>query len=57
VRAHFLDRGWGKPEQAHVGPDGGDIRVTIRQIIETDGKVCEIKGLPEKPDKDEGDSG
>jgi|tagenome__1003787_1003787.scaffolds.fasta_scaffold20939528_2 hypothetical protein len=35
------------------GRIGGDIRVTIRQIIKTDGKVCEIKGLPERPDKDE----
>jgi hypothetical protein len=32
----LLDRGWGKAPQAHTGPDGeGDIRVTIRQIIET----------------------
>jgi hypothetical protein len=35
----LLDRGWGKAPQAHTGPDGeGDIRVTIRQIIETVGK-------------------
>jgi hypothetical protein len=34
----LLDRGWGKAEQAHVGPDGGDIKVTIRQIIETVGQ-------------------
>jgi hypothetical protein len=30
----LLDRGWGRALQSHVGEDGGDIRVTIRQIIE-----------------------
>jgi hypothetical protein len=30
----LLDRGWGKPNQPHTGDDGGDIRVTIRTIIE-----------------------
>jgi hypothetical protein len=30
----LLDRGWGKPPQAHTGEDDKDIRVTIRQIIE-----------------------
>ena len=30
----LLDRGWGKPPQAHTGEDDGDIRVTIRQIVE-----------------------
>lgn len=31
----LLERGWGKPAQAHTGPDGeGDIRITIRQIVE-----------------------
>jgi hypothetical protein len=34
----LLDRGWGKAEQTHTGPDGGDIRVTIRQIIESAGQ-------------------
>jgi hypothetical protein len=34
----LLDRGWGKAPQEHTGPDGGDIRVTIRQIIETVGQ-------------------
>jgi hypothetical protein len=33
--AIILDRGWGKAPQQLVGEDGGDIRVTIRQIIET----------------------
>lgn len=31
----LLDRGWGKPPQAHTGEDGeGDIRITIRHIME-----------------------
>jgi hypothetical protein len=33
--AIILDRGWGKAPQQLVGEDGGDIKVTIRQIIET----------------------
>jgi hypothetical protein len=32
--AHLLDRGWGKPPQAHTGEDGGDITIVIRTIIE-----------------------
>ena len=32
---HLLDRGWGKPPQAHTGADGeGHIRVVIRHITE-----------------------
>lgn len=31
----LLDRGWGKPDQGIVGADGGDIKIIIRQIIET----------------------
>ena len=30
----LLDRGWGRAPQSHVGEDGGDLRITIRQIIE-----------------------
>ncbi|KRR15051.1 hypothetical protein CQ12_40170 [Bradyrhizobium jicamae] len=30
----LLDRGWGKPPQAHTGEGGKDICVTIRQITE-----------------------
>jgi len=30
----LLDRGWGKPPQAHVGQEDKDIRVTVRQIVE-----------------------
>jgi hypothetical protein len=29
----LLDRGWGKAIQPHTGEVGGDIRVVIRQII------------------------
>jgi hypothetical protein len=31
----LLQRGWGKPVQPVSGEDGGDIRITIRQIIES----------------------
>ena len=32
---HILDRGWGKPPQAHTGEDGqGKIKVVIRHIVE-----------------------
>lgn len=30
----LLDRGWGKVVQPVTGSDGGDIRITIRNIIE-----------------------
>jgi hypothetical protein len=30
----LLDRGWGRAPQPHAGEDGGDIRLTIRQITE-----------------------
>jgi hypothetical protein len=29
----LIDRGWGKAPQQLTGEDGGDIRITIRQII------------------------
>jgi hypothetical protein len=32
----LLDRGWGRATQPHTGEDGGDVRVTIRQIVEGD---------------------
>lgn len=37
--AMLLDRGFGKPESKteHTGEDGGDIKITIRNIME--GKV------------------
>jgi predicted SpoU family rRNA methylase len=30
----LLDRGWGKPPQAHTGEDDKNIHVSIRQIVE-----------------------
>ena len=33
----LLDRGWGRPPQAHTGEDGEDIKVTIRTILEGTG--------------------
>ena len=36
----LLDRGWGRPAQAHAGEDGkGSIQVTIRHLVE---------GMPDK---------
>jgi len=45
----ILDRGWGRPEQISTADVSGDIRVTIRQIIETiDGKgVVTIEHSPD----------
>ena len=34
----LLDRGWGKAIQPHTGDEGGDIRVVIRQIIDSGDK-------------------
>lgn len=40
----LLDRGWGKAPQSHTGEDGeGDIRVTIRHIIQGEPKLIEHK--------------
>ena len=33
----LLDRGWGRPPQVHSGEDGGDLRITIRQIVDITG--------------------
>src|SRR6476620_14001 len=44
----LLDRGWGKPPQAHTGEDGkGSIRVVIRHILERDNRkqVIEQRAL------------
>jgi hypothetical protein len=30
----LLERGWGKPAQPITGADGGELRITIRTIIE-----------------------
>lgn len=41
----LLDRGWGKPPQAHTGEDGvGDIRITIRHIME--GTSLPVRTVP-----------
>jgi hypothetical protein len=32
----LLDRGWGRATQPHTGEDGNDVRVVIRQIVESD---------------------
>jgi len=34
----LLDRGCGKAPQSHVGDDGNEIRITIRQILESGDK-------------------
>ena len=31
----LLDRGWGRPAQAHSDADGGPLQIVIRQIIDT----------------------
>jgi hypothetical protein len=43
----LLDRGWGKAPQAHTGPDGEALEVTIRHIIE-DHRGVVIEGEPER---------
>jgi hypothetical protein len=48
----LLDRGWGRPPQAHTGENGeGDIRVTIRQILDSGDKeeplLLEHERLPD----------
>jgi hypothetical protein len=40
--ALLWDRGWGRAPQTHTGADGeGDIRVTIRHIIEGGGRASD----------------
>ena len=34
----LFDRGWGRAPQVHSGEDGGDITITIRQILESGDK-------------------
>jgi hypothetical protein len=48
--AILLDRGWGKAEQLHTGEGGGDIRITIRQIVES--STTQPKVIDEKPNPD-----
>ena len=44
----LLDRGWGKPPQAHTGADGeGSIQITIRHLVE--GMPDETRVIDVKP--------
>lgn len=48
--AMLWERGWGKAPTTHTGPDGeGDIRVTIRHIIEGRGAPVEHAVKVERP--------
>jgi hypothetical protein len=47
----LLDRGWGKALQTHVGHDGNEIRVTIRQIFESVDKEEPLLLEHETPEK------
>jgi hypothetical protein len=47
----LLDRGWGKAPQPHSGEDGGDIRITIRQILESGDKEEPLLLEHETPEK------
>ena len=52
----LLDRGWGRVPQAHTGEDGeGDIRVTIRHIVQGGDKPLEAKTIDATPVQHEGD--
>ena len=42
----LLDRGWGKPAQVHSVDGEGDIRVTIRHIIEGKGESFAPQSKP-----------
>jgi hypothetical protein len=46
---HLLDRGWGKCEQVHSGAVDGDIRITIRTILEGSGARLIEGGRDDKP--------
>lgn len=37
----LLDRGWGRADIVHAGPDGGPIRVIIRQVVDITGELRE----------------
>jgi hypothetical protein len=46
----LLDRGWGRVPQAHTGENGeGDIRVTIRHIVQGPDKPLEAKTIDAMP--------
>ena len=51
----LLDRGWGRVPQAHTGENGeGDIRVTIRHIVQGGDKALEAKTIDATPVRHEG---
>ena len=46
----LLDRGWGRPPQAHTGPDGdGEIRVIIRHLAEGRDANCAHQVIEGRP--------
>jgi hypothetical protein len=45
----LLDRGWGRPPQVHSGEDGGDLRITIRQIVDITGDTERL--IEHEPDR------
>ena len=46
----LLDRGWGKPPQAHVRENGqGNIRVVIRHIVEGRDVALDAKTIDATP--------
>ncbi len=51
----LLDRGWGRVPQAHTGADGeGDIRVTIRHIVQGADKALEATTIDATPVRPQG---
>ena len=51
----LLDRGWGKPPQAHTGESGeGNIRVVIRHIVCGRDVPLEAKVIDATPTRHEG---
>jgi hypothetical protein len=51
----LLDRGWGKPSQAHVREnDQGNIRVVIRHIVEGRDVALDAKTIDAIPVRHEG---
>src|SRR3954470_16614773 len=55
----LLDRGWGRPPQAHTGEDGeGDIRVVIRHIVQgtvEERRTLQIDAVPNETDETDGE--
>ena len=56
----LLDRGWGRPPQAHTGENGeGEIRVIIRHIVEGNDlehqRTLQIEAVPNETYETDGD--